>query len=64
VPSVPIYRIEKSIDSLFFSDLSISQIAYDCGFGSTSYYIEKFRNKTGMTPLEYKKRLCSKKRNN
>lgn len=55
------YRIEKSIDSLVFSDLSISQIAYDCGFGSTSYYIENFRNKTGMTPLEYKKSLCSKK---
>lgn len=55
------YRIEKSIDSLCFSDLSISQIAYDCGFGSTSYYIEKFRKKTGMTPLEYKKSVCSKK---
>ncbi|MEL7647311.1 MAG: AraC family transcriptional regulator [Sedimentibacter sp.] len=53
------YRIEKSIDSLCFSDLSISQIAYDCGFGSTSYYIEKFRKKTGMTPLEYKKSVCS-----
>jgi AraC-like DNA-binding protein/mannose-6-phosphate isomerase-like protein (cupin superfamily) len=51
------YRIEKSIESLSFSDLSISQIAYDCGFGSTSYYIEKFRKKTGMTPLEYKKSL-------
>lgn len=51
------YRIEKSMDSLVFSDLSISQIAYDNGFGSASYYIEKFRKKTGKTPLEFKKSL-------
>lgn len=58
------YRIEKSIDFLICSDLPISQIAYDCGFGSTSYYIERFRKKTGKTPLEYRKEFIKKKLNN
>lgn len=49
------YRIEKSLHALQHSDTAISTIAYDCGFASTSYYIKRFREKTGMTPLEFRK---------
>lgn len=49
------YRIEKSLYQLKYTDDPISMIAYDCGFASTSYYIKKFREKTGKTPLEYRK---------
>ncbi|MEA4972277.1 HTH-type transcriptional activator RhaS [bioreactor metagenome] len=49
------YRISESTNSLLKSDLSISRIAYEYGFGSTSYYIDKFRKKTGLTPLNYRK---------
>ncbi|CAB1253154.1 Bacterial regulatory helix-turn-helix s, AraC family protein [Clostridiaceae bacterium BL-3] len=34
---------------------SIADVAYQCGFGSTSYFIEKFKNKTGVTPFGYRK---------
>lgn len=50
------YRITQSTDPLINRpDMSISRIAYEYGFGSTSYYIEKFRKKTGKTPLAYRK---------
>lgn len=50
------YRLDKSTDLLLHSDASVSQIAFETGFGSSSYYIEKFRKKTGMTPGEFRRR--------
>lgn len=49
------FRISASTSALIKSDLSISRIAYEFGFGSTSYYIDKFRKKTGLTPFNYRK---------
>ncbi len=50
------YRLSESTVALLSSnEIPVSQIAYDYGFGSTSYYIEKFRKKTGMTPHAYRK---------
>lgn len=50
------YRLTQSTKPLIERpDISISQIAYEHGFASTSYYIEKFKNKTGSTPLAYRK---------
>lgn len=46
---------ESTVVLLGSANMSVSQIAYEYGFGSTSYYIEKFRKKTGMTPLAYRK---------
>ena len=48
------YRINKSIDLLKNTNMSISQISYENGFCSSSYYCEVFKKKTGMTPKEYK----------
>lgn len=36
---------------------SISQIAYETGFGSTSYFILKFRQRFGVTPYQFRKRM-------
>lgn len=44
-------RLEQSIRALAESDDSVSTIAMNCGFGSSSYYIGCFKKKTGMTPL-------------
>jgi AraC-like DNA-binding protein len=33
---------------------SITDIAYDCGFGSSSYFSTQFRNHFGMSPREYR----------
>lgn len=49
------YRIRQSIHDLSRSDHSISEIAYDNGFSTTSYFIKKFREKTGYTPLEFRR---------
>lgn len=49
------YRIEQSISTLLSTTKSISEVAYDNGFSSTSYFIDKFHKKTGRTPLEFRK---------
>lgn len=48
------YRINQSILLLRKSSLSITEIADEVGFGSVSYYIEKFRNQTNYTPKEFR----------
>ncbi len=49
------YRIEQSMDMLKSSDLSITDISYETGFSSPSYFGECFRDATGCTPLEYRR---------
>ena len=49
-------RLEQSIRALAESDDSVSTIAMNCGFGSSSYYIGCFKKKTGMTPLAWRKK--------
>lgn len=51
------YRIERSIQKLRETTLSISDIAYECGFSNTSHYIDRFKKRTGLTPLAYRKQL-------
>lgn len=48
-------RLEHSIRLLTTTDQSISEIAYNCGFQSPSYYIEAFGRQFGCTPGEYRK---------
>ncbi|WP_296880045.1 AraC family transcriptional regulator [Thomasclavelia sp.] len=48
------FRIRKSIE-LMKTDLTISEIAYQCGFASSNFYIKKFKEKMKVTPLTYKK---------
>ncbi len=49
------YRLSAAAHLLLNTDQTISTIAYNCGFGSTSYFIEKFKEKTNCTPLYYRK---------
>ena len=35
-------------------DLSISEIAYGCGFNNISYFIKAFKLNTGLTPKQYR----------
>ncbi len=48
------YRISRAASLLISTDRTVADIAYSCGFGSTSYFIEKFRMKTGKSPLRYR----------
>ena len=49
------YRIQKSVVLLQQADLNVSDVAYQVGFNSTSYFIDHFRRLMNMTPLAYRK---------
>lgn len=55
--SIPQYvrdmRLALAAQLLSASSLSVSEIAYECGFSSPSYFISKFREQYGMTPRGY-----------
>lgn len=61
--SIVQYRIKKQLEEsqnlLSISDMSISQIASLVGFDSTSYFTKIFKQKYGITPKEFKKRLIN-----
>ncbi len=49
------YRIQKSLILLQQAESSVTEVAYQVGFNSTSYFIDQFRKSMNMTPLAYKK---------
>lgn len=49
------YRIQRSLILLQQSESNVTDVAYQVGFNSTSYFIDKFRKSMNMTPLAYKK---------
>lgn len=51
------FRIQKSKILLNYSDLSISDIAYQCGFNDSNYYSRQFRTIMGITPTQFRKSL-------
>ncbi len=50
------YRVGQSL-ILLQQDQSVTEAAYQVGFNSTSYFIERFRKVMHMTPLAYKKQM-------
>jgi AraC-like DNA-binding protein/mannose-6-phosphate isomerase-like protein (cupin superfamily) len=49
------YRIQKSKALLQQPDSNVTDVAFQVGFNSTSYFIEKFKKSMNMTPLSFKK---------
>ncbi len=48
-------RLQKSAaELLLHPEKSVSQVAYETGFSTTSYFISQFRAAVGMTPLAYR----------
>ncbi|WP_299670266.1 AraC family transcriptional regulator [uncultured Polaribacter sp.] len=50
-------RLESARDMIRNTDLNISQIVYSIGFSSRSYFSKIFREKYGITPNHFKKKL-------
>ena len=46
-------RIEKAKSLLANTDMSLSEIAFACGFSSQSYFSYSFKRRMKMTPREY-----------
>jgi AraC family transcriptional regulator len=50
-------RIERSMVMLRDKDLSLTQIAFSCGFSDQSHFIRWFRSVNGVSPLAYRRLL-------
>ncbi len=48
-------RIKKAIELLLSTELTLTEIAYACGFSSQSYFSYAFKKKMKCTPREYAK---------
>ena len=51
------YRVQKAKKLLESTDLSITDIALQCGFNSNSYFTKLFHRICGKTPNAYRKEL-------
>lgn len=50
-------RITKAINQLVTTNMTLTQIAYECGFSSQAYFSFAFKRSTGKTPREYAKEI-------
>jgi len=50
-------RVEKARNLLLNPHLRISEIAYECGFGSLGHFNRIFKRVAGVTPTEYRRQL-------
>ncbi len=48
------YRLERARRLLLSTNLSVTEAGLRCGFQSSSYFGKLFREKTGLSPLEYR----------
>ena len=51
---ISIKKLERAAEMLLSDDLRISEIAYDCGFETTSTFNRTFKNHFGNSPSEYR----------
>ncbi len=47
------YRIEAACERLAYTDKTVSEIAYECGFQDASYFVKVFRHYKHVTPTQY-----------
>ena len=52
-------RIEHACKLLMYSNLTISQIAYDAGFNNLSHFNKQFKAITKQTPTMYRENISS-----
>lgn len=50
------YRIEQAARKLLTTDMSVTDIAYVCGFNDLSYFIKTFKSTKGITPNAFRKK--------
>jgi two-component system, response regulator YesN len=55
------YRIDRAAELLIRSDEKVYLIASEVGFNNTDYFISKFVQIKGITPLQYRKQFINRK---
>ncbi len=53
-------RIKKAANLLTTTDYTLTEIAYECGFSSQSYFSYAFKRKMKSTPREYARRMLER----
>lgn len=48
-------RMERAKTLLRETDIKVIEIAYECGYGTSQYFANTFKQATGATPSEYRK---------
>ena len=51
-------RIEQAKRLLLRADLSVGEVAEECGFEDESYFVRFFKKNVGITPGAYRKRFA------
>jgi AraC-like DNA-binding protein len=51
---IHLYLIEEAKGRLISTDKSVSEIAYELGFDYPQYFNKLFKQKTGLTPIEFR----------
>lgn len=51
-------RITRAIELITCTDMNITEICYNCGFNSQSYFGKKFKEATGFSAKQYKYQVC------
>ncbi|MBR0141551.1 MAG: substrate-binding domain-containing protein [Ruminococcus sp.] len=49
-----IFRIEKAKNYLSDTDMTVTEIARECGYSSYNYFVRQFRMTEGISPSEYR----------
>ncbi len=57
------YRLEKSMELLELTDMTITQVALETGFNDGSYFSKVFRANVGYSPQEYRRIIKEMKEN-
>jgi AraC-like DNA-binding protein len=52
-------RIQRSMEILYNTDLSVTEIAMKIGFNDSNYFTRQFRKVNGLSPTAYRKRRVS-----
>lgn len=50
------YRLEQAVRLLSATDMSVMDVALECGFNDCSYFIRVFKKQKNLTPNQYRKR--------
>ena len=50
------YRLFEAKNLILYTEKPVSQISEETGFQQVSYFVQRFRERYGMSPLQYRKR--------
>ena len=53
-------RLKKAINMLISTDMTLTEIAYECGFSSQSYFNYAFKRRMGTTPRGYAEMISAR----